>query len=772
MKKLLLATLSVIAALPLWAKGTTWNIQGTNYHVDTTYHATIGPGTTRTSVVLSQGKRPLNIFYTTTDLSNPYNDVRVVKGKGMTTGCEVMSRQALRNDKAGARYFAGINANFFANLAPVGSCVGDGIVYRINNVGKYTAFYVTKDKKPGLHSGFSGTVSFPDGTLATYTGINGSVGTNQTQLFNKYFGTTTGTNEWCAEVAVEVESGTVGFAGRATLRVVSEPKSSGNSTIPATGFILAGHGSANTKIMNLKVGDLINLNANSALSGLDITQVVDGNCKILENGVTLNTANWDNMSSALHPRTVIGYGDGGKKVVMMIVDGRSAISGGMMYMELADLMKAVGCTDAINLDGGGSTELYTSAHGFVNHPSDGNERAVTNSIWNVATSPDDNEIASIAFERQVVDLPVYGFYQPVIYGYNKYGVLVDAAVTGYTLSAPEALGQIRNEGATLFADGSGTHALTATLPGGISATCVVTVATGTPHLRLSEVLVDSYRDYTAEVITEIDGLEMPIDNVALSWSSEDAAIATVDEKGKIHGVANGKTNITGTIGDITLTLPVTVDIPDHRYIPAADPAKIAEWTTSGNNVKVNSITPVDGNPSAFDVTYTVTSSRLPSATIRFNSDMRAFPDSLRVVVNPGSCKLTSLRLSVSPKGGKATHITVDAPVADKDNVYLLPIKDFFDVNEIANFPAQFTQLTFYTSEPVQTNGTFRVQSANGVYTAIPADDAGVTDIVADDDNTAPVRYYNLQGMPVRPATAGAGVYIRRQGNRSTKILIH
>ena len=59
-----------------------------------------------------------------------------------------------------------------------------------------------------------------------------------------------------------------------------------------------------------------------------------------------------------------------------------------------------------------------------------------------------------------------------------------------------------------------------------------------------------------------------------------------------------------------------------------------------------------------------------------------------------------------------------------------------------------------------------------MYTAIPADDAGVTDIVADDDNTAPVRYYNLQGMPVRPATAGAGVYIRRQGNRSTKILIH
>ena len=49
-------------------------------------------------------------------------------------------------------------------------------------------------------------------------------------------------------------------------------------------------------------------------------------------------------------------------------------------------------------------------------------------------------------------------------------------------------------------------------------------------------------------------------------------------------------------------------------------------------------------------------------------------------------------------------------------------------------------------------------------------DAGVRDIIADTDKNAPVEFYNLQG--VRVANPENGLYIRRQGNRSTKILIN
>ena len=45
---------------------------------------------------------------------------------------------------------------------------------------------------------------------------------------------------------------------------------------------------------------------------------------------------------------------------------------------------------------------------------------------------------------------------------------------------------------------------------------------------------------------------------------------------------------------------------------------------------------------------------------------------------------------------------------------------------------------------------------------------GVNDILSNDTN-APVEYFNLQG--VRVANPENGLYIRRQGNNATKVLV-
>ena len=42
----------------------------------------------------------------------------------------------------------------------------------------------------------------------------------------------------------------------------------------------------------------------------------------------------------------------------------------MTIPQLTYLMRQLGCTHAINLDGGGSTTLWTAVHGTVSHPSD------------------------------------------------------------------------------------------------------------------------------------------------------------------------------------------------------------------------------------------------------------------------------------------------------------------------------------------------------------------------------------------------------------------
>ncbi|WP_029281708.1 phosphodiester glycosidase family protein [Pedobacter sp. R20-19] len=73
-----------------------------------------------------------------------------------------------------------------------------------------------------------------------------------------------------------------------------------------------------------------------------------------------------------HPRTCLGIKPNGR-VILLTVDGRNENSAGMSLMELTSFMKWLGCTDAINFDGGGSTTLWVDGmpdYGVVNYPSD------------------------------------------------------------------------------------------------------------------------------------------------------------------------------------------------------------------------------------------------------------------------------------------------------------------------------------------------------------------------------------------------------------------
>jgi len=95
------------------------------------------------------------------------------------------------------------------------------------------------------------------------------------------------------------------------------------------------------------------------------------------------------FNSLRHPRTAIGIKPDGS-VLLLTVDGRQENSAGMSLIELTKIMKWLGCTSAINLDGGGSTTLWVQGfreNGVVNHPSDNKkwdhegERKVANVIF-------------------------------------------------------------------------------------------------------------------------------------------------------------------------------------------------------------------------------------------------------------------------------------------------------------------------------------------------------------------------------------------------------
>ncbi len=77
-------------------------------------------------------------------------------------------------------------------------------------------------------------------------------------------------------------------------------------------------------------------------------------------------------SNVRHPRSALGWN--AEHFFLVTVDGRQpGWSDGMTLAELANYLHRLGCTEAINLDGGGSTELWLRGS-IVNRPCYGYER--------------------------------------------------------------------------------------------------------------------------------------------------------------------------------------------------------------------------------------------------------------------------------------------------------------------------------------------------------------------------------------------------------------
>lgn len=95
---------------------------------------------------------------------------------------------------------------------------------------------------------------------------------------------------------------------------------------------------------------------------------------LLDEGVraayTEGISGWEDFYAKRHPRSMIGT-DGEGSVWLVVVDGRAeGQATGMSISELTELAHLMGLTDALNLDGGGSSTLWTLSGGVVNHPCD------------------------------------------------------------------------------------------------------------------------------------------------------------------------------------------------------------------------------------------------------------------------------------------------------------------------------------------------------------------------------------------------------------------
>jgi hypothetical protein len=75
-----------------------------------------------------------------------------------------------------------------------------------------------------------------------------------------------------------------------------------------------------------------------------------------------------------HPRTAMGYTND-NKLIILVVEGRNPDAGGATLIQEAEILKDLGCVEALNLDGGGSSCLLINGKETIK-PSDKVQRAV------------------------------------------------------------------------------------------------------------------------------------------------------------------------------------------------------------------------------------------------------------------------------------------------------------------------------------------------------------------------------------------------------------
>ena len=303
--------------------------------------------------------------------------IHVLLGGGDHLGVATLSSQASNFPRAQGQALAALNGDFFARGGPClgdpeGLCIRDGEFISAPN-GK-SAFWMGPDRS--LHLG--PVVSLLSMIAPDRTSL--AIGLNEERLerpvlFTAAVGPRTPSSQG-TECRLIAEAGTVlpirpGI--RSTFRLQSV-HSGGNTLIPTNGVVLSlpvGHEVPSSQTVP---GSLWTLSTETRPNLKNTPTALGGGPALLKDGQPTQFQS----SDARHPRSAIGWN--AEFFFLVQVDGRQrGLSVGMSLAELATHFERLGCTDALNLDGGGSSTLWARGQ-VMNTPCEGSERPMGNAL--------------------------------------------------------------------------------------------------------------------------------------------------------------------------------------------------------------------------------------------------------------------------------------------------------------------------------------------------------------------------------------------------------
>ncbi len=325
------------------------------------------------------GTGPLSIHILKIDRTKSQFRFTTSLAQNTIFGLQPLSQQVKAISQAGHKPVAAVNGDFFRIRSspyqgdPLGLQILNGEL--ISSPGR-VCFWLDTQQRPHIatiQADFQAT--WPDGTSIPFD-INQEVEKGHAVLYTPCMGQSTRT-ESGVELVLEATPQSSwlpikpGQVYQARILAVNQDA---NSVITSDKLILSLSTSVVNTLKTWTVGTILSLSVETVPDLTHVETAISGGPLLITNG----TKQTFSPNQPRHPRTAFGWNK--DQYFLVVVDGRQKdLSVGMTLPELADLMLNLGCTNALNLDGGGSSTLWL-AGSIMNSPSDRQERRIANGL--------------------------------------------------------------------------------------------------------------------------------------------------------------------------------------------------------------------------------------------------------------------------------------------------------------------------------------------------------------------------------------------------------
>ena len=220
-------------------------------------------------------------------------------------------------------------------------------------------------------------------------------------------------------------------------------------------------------------------------------------------------------------------------------------------------------------------------------------------------------------------------------------------------------------------------------------------------------IVDSRKAYPVQMNSKIGNFTYPVDAASVDWTIADETICSVAD-GKVLGIKNGTTTISGTSENFTGSVNITVEIPEgdkQAIVPVVDASAWTLKQAGGTGLTISDL----GEGFKFNYTGNGTArGAYFSATAALKT--YSLPYAFRFDVNPGEAAVKKVSIALTNNLGERYTMTIFDGELTKNTTTTLnaDLSQAWDIENNAIYPISIGTIRFDMGASAK-NTAFEVQ---------------------------------------------------------------